>query len=106
MQACASHCFYSLVYQPKVILREIVKCVGGHVQHPLYYQVGSSKTHGSGSGFLHVLIKTANANHRLNNLTQADKEFAQEHFDPRIMDLFHYKGPLEAIPETSNRTLS
>jgi len=86
---------FSLVFQPRAVLKEIVACVGAKLKLPLQYQLKTSKAHGSGTDFVKAVAKTANAESRLHNMTQADKEFAQQHLDPDLMELFHYRGPLE-----------
>lgn len=80
-------------------MREITHCIGATLKEPLRYQVKPSKLHGSGSGFINVIIKTANATMRMHNLTQADKEYAQQHLDPNLMKLFQYKGPMVEISD-------
>ena len=88
----------SLVFQTRVVLSEIADCLGATLSEPLYYQVKSSKKHGSGSGFVKVLMKTSDAAHRLQNMTQADLEYATEHLDPFLMQTFNYRSPIDGIP--------
>jgi hypothetical protein len=68
------------------------------MSEPLKYQVKSSKGHGSGSGFVKAIVKTANAEMRMNNLTQADIEYADQHLDPFLMQAFRYRSPIHGIP--------
>jgi hypothetical protein len=73
--------------------------MGATLSEPLRYQVKAAKGHGSGSGFLKVILKTANAQLRLHNLTQADRAYANKHLDPFLMETFSYRGPLEEEEE-------
>ena len=82
--------FEDLVFSPRTVLSEIADCLGAKLTEPLKFQVKTSKAHGSGTDFVRAIIKTANADLRLNNLTAADMEYVQEHLDPKLMALFHY----------------
>jgi hypothetical protein len=85
--------FEDLIFQPETVLREIADCVGAKVKVPLSYQLKTSKPHGSGTDFMKALIKTADAKARPHNMTVADLDFAREHLDTELMELFQYNVP-------------
>ena len=85
--------FEDLVFQPVTVLREIADCVDGTLAHPIQYQVQSSKSHGSGTDYIQALIKTADTQLRLYNLTAEDLDFARTHLDAELLRLFRYNVP-------------
>ena len=84
-------CAHSLVFQPNVVLSAIADCVGATISHPLRYQVKTSKGHGSGTTFVKAIVKTADAAARMHNLTTDDRNYLQQHLDPALLKLFHYR---------------
>jgi hypothetical protein len=87
----------SLVFSPRAVLSEIADCLGASLSEPLQFQVKSSKSHGSGTDFIQAMIKTVDARLRLHNLTLQDREYAEQHLDPKLMKMFHYHGPMTEI---------
>lgn len=85
--------YFSLVFQPAVVLHEIANCIEGKVQQPIQYQLKSSKAHGSGTDYIKALGKTANSKLRSNNMTKQDLEYAYQHLEHRLMRTFHYHVP-------------
>ena len=85
--------FEDLIFQPVTVLQEIADCVEGTLANPIQYQVASSKTHGSGTDYVKALIKTADTELRLHNLTANDLDFARTHLDEELLRLFRYNLP-------------
>lgn len=90
------------MFQPRTVLGEIADCLGVDLKEPIQYQVKTSKSHGSGTDYVKAMIKTADSTLRLHNLTHGDQEFVQQYLDARIMETFHYHGPLEKISDDSS----
>jgi hypothetical protein len=84
-----------LVFQPGKVLKEIADCVGGQLSPEIKLLLTSSKSHGSHTDYVKAITKTSDMKARRRNMTTADFEYATEHFDPQLMNLFKYKHPSE-----------
>ena len=57
------------------------------------YQIGSSKNHGSGTGFVKAVLKTGNHAARVRSMSPADIQYAAQHLDAGLMHLMKYTFP-------------
>jgi hypothetical protein len=82
--------YYSLVFQPHLVLHEIAQCVGGTVRSPLLYQTKTSKSHGSGTDLIAGIRKTADLEPRGILPDDKDYEYYRRYVDADLIRMFHY----------------
>lgn len=82
--------FEDMLLYPDQVLKEIANCVGVDVAKIIKFQAQSSKTHGSQSSWLKTLEKTGNDTDRIVGFTPEDKEYAAQHLDKELLEIFHY----------------
>ena len=85
--------FEDMLLMPQILLKHIAECVGVEPTDHFKYQTGSAKGHGSHANFLKAILKTADAERRVEGLTKDDILFAQEHLDAELMKAFRYHVP-------------
>ena len=101
--------FEDMVLQPHNLMEQITECILGTeaasaANKPLQFQLASSKGHGSHTDWIHVLLKTGDADKRVVHWTKEDLDVAANWTDLRILlDTFHYRLPKQSeLPATES----
>lgn len=82
--------FEDMLLQAPAVLAKVAECVGTTTQNPIKYQQGSAKAHGSHTGFLQALLKSADGIKRKKGLTSGDLDYAAKRLDRDLMSAFQY----------------
>ena len=86
--------FEDMIFRPKEVINEICTCAGAVAKQDTFsYVVDAGKWGGPhvSSNMLTAIQKYGSARHRFDGLTSADQEFAQQHLDGNLMQLFQYQ---------------
>jgi hypothetical protein len=88
-----------ILYLPQVI-EEVRECVGAYSKHDkVEVYTALSKSHGKrtqqerDNGLLSNIVKLADANRRIADLSDLELEYSQSKLDPELMKLFQYQMP-------------
>ena len=76
--------------QAPAVLGKIAECVGTEPRHPIVYQTGSAKAHGSHTDFLKAILKSADSEKRRKSLLQRDLAYARAKLNPELLKAFEY----------------
>jgi hypothetical protein len=77
-------------------MKQISDCMGVDFDVKTFkYQTKSAKGHGSGTDFLHAILKSGNETARKKGMTEPDLKFAAQHLDADLMRIFQYQSPVE-----------
>jgi hypothetical protein len=88
--------FEDLLFQAPAVMKQISDCMGVDFDATKFrYQTARAKGHGSGTDFLHAIIKSGNETARKKGMTQEDLKFAAQHLDADLMRIFQYQTPFE-----------
>jgi hypothetical protein len=88
--------FEDLLFQAPAVMKQISDCMGVDFDATNFrYQTNKAKLHGSGTDFLHAIIKSGNETARKKGMTEQDLKFAGQHLDADLMRLFQYQTPAE-----------
>lgn len=93
--------FEDLVFFPKQVVRQVCQCAGGAMEDgPFQYIVESAKkgsAHGAKSqrtGFVDAIIRYGTSKGRWRGMTRQDLEYAKQTLGVRLLNEFHYLGPV------------
>jgi hypothetical protein len=90
--------FEDLLFQAPAVMKQISDCMGVDFNLTTFrYQKGKAKKHGSGTDFLHAIIKSGNETARKQGMTEQDLTFAAQHLDADLMRIFQYQTPVELV---------
>ena len=97
--------FEDLIFHPKKVTKIACECAGGQLnKHPFRYQVESAKkgiAHGKEkTSYVDALIKYGTEHGRYKGYEEADLDFAKDHLDSHLMEIFGYKYP--TAPKTED----
>lgn len=96
--------FEDLIFFPKQVTKTVCECAGGELNpiRPFIFVTDSAKRgtgqHGKKSErttYIDALIKYGTEKGRYDGYESADLQFAREHLDPKLMELFQYRLPPE-----------
>lgn len=82
--------FEDMLLQAPAVVAKIAECVGAQPKHPIEYQTGSAKAHGSHTDFLKAILKSADSEKRRKNLQPRDLEYAKAKLNPELLEAFEY----------------
>jgi len=96
--------FEDVIFHPKAVTKMACECAGGELNRGQFrYVVDSAKkgnAHGRSSertSYVDALIKYGSEEGRYTGMDRADLEYARDHLDKVLMDMFGYKYPPESV---------
>lgn len=89
--------FEDLLFHPEEVVTKVCECGRGKMRDgPFRFEVNSAKkgkAHEGSNGLVRSMVKYATASNRLKSLKPHDLEYAMEHIDKDLMQLYHYSQP-------------
>lgn len=88
--------FEDLIYHPKHVVQTVCQCAGGELNHGDFHYVTDSAKKGDAAhgkvktGYLDALIRYGHKEGRTAGMEEADLQYARDHLDARLMELFQY----------------
>jgi len=83
-----------MIFRPKEVINEVCTCAGAVAKEDAFKYVVDAGKWGSAhqsSNMLTAIQKYGSAQHRMNGMTANDQQFAREHLDHHLMELFQYQ---------------
>lgn len=89
--------FEDLIFHPKQVTKTVCECAGGELNKGKFQYIKNSAKKGIGehgkhrTNYMEALKKYGTEAGRYDRFEKADLAFANEHLDPKLMELFGYK---------------
>jgi hypothetical protein len=97
--------FEDLIFHPRSVIETVCTCADGELIDPSHFRyiVNSAKVgeqHGQiRTGYVDAIILYGRGDQRwLGTMTDADRNYATQHLNHQLMDLFEYRYPEFAVP--------
>jgi hypothetical protein len=88
--------FEDLIFYPKQVVQTVCECAGGELNKGKFKYVTGSAKKGDGAhgkdktGYLQALSRYGKVDGRYTGMEDADLQYALQHLDPQLMQLFRY----------------